>query len=499
MPTQQFPPQLGRERTLRPVTVEVAPRRIANPTSWAYRLAVLGVVLTFLLPSSMLTAFGAYSDQPGGNPLTKFHPATLAFIAAAWFALYGRQGAGLIALFRDRPLLAWSIVLTVASMVYSVCIWGISGVAVYVETYLSAALAALALETGTDKQLRRLAYLILALCLIAVGISLVEGRLEQEFLPQAPLDLSAAQLKAQKEFGAQVSEFRGPAFYAHPLTGALVTSMALFLVIGIRLRWWFAAFAFSWLVVGLMSFGGRAALGTTMLMIASAALFQFASSLIKREIDLGFLAAFVGGSILIPVLIAVLVTETNVGGRITEHLYADDSSYVRVIQWRVLSLLDWHDVLFGVNADRLDLLKTQIGITSSGLEDIENPWLLTFLGLGLLGWPLLSGSLFTLMLHLGRRANTGASWMLVTVVLLICSTSNSLGRKTPDLVFLSIFAIALSRFKARQEQAPPKPTRSYISEYSGLIPGRERSLVLMPQRRERSLCEDADLVRPDLP
>src|SRR5215469_20869 len=103
MPTKQFPPQLGRERTLRPVTVEVAPRRIANPTSWAYRLAVLGVVLTFLLPSSMLTALGVYSDQPGGNPLTKFHPSTLVFIAAAWLALYGRQGAGLIAMFRDRP------------------------------------------------------------------------------------------------------------------------------------------------------------------------------------------------------------------------------------------------------------------------------------------------------------------------------------------------------------------------------------------------------------
>ena len=107
---------------------------------------------------------------------------------------------------------------------------------------VSAALAALALETGTDKQLRRLAYLILALCLIAVCISLVEGRVQQEFLPQAPLeDLSAAQIKVQQEFGAEASEFRGPAFYSHPLTGALVTSMALFLVIGMRLRWWFVS------------------------------------------------------------------------------------------------------------------------------------------------------------------------------------------------------------------------------------------------------------------
>ena len=172
-------------------------------------------------------------------------------------ALRPPRRTGLTALFRDRPLLASSIMLIVACTAYSVWVWGISGAALYIETFLSAALAAVALETGTDKQLRRLAYLILALCLIAVCISLVEGRLEREFLPQAPLDLTAEQLKAQREFGAQASEFRGPAFYAHPLTGALVSSMALFLVIGMRLRWWFAAFAFGWLVVGLMSFGGR--------------------------------------------------------------------------------------------------------------------------------------------------------------------------------------------------------------------------------------------------
>ena len=121
-----------------------------------------------------------------------------------------------------------------------------------------------------------------------------------------------------------------------------------------------------------------------MLMIASAALFHFASSLVKREMNLGFLAAFVAGSILIPVLIAVLLTETNVGQRIAQHLYTDNSADVRVIQWWILPLLNWPMFLFGLSAVRFDVLKTQIGL--SGL-DIENPWLLTFLGLGLLGGP----------------------------------------------------------------------------------------------------------------
>lgn len=479
-----------RDCSLKPATLdEVTPRRIADPTSWAFSLALLGVVLTFLLPSGMLVTFGLYSDDPGGNPLTKFHPATYVFVAAAWLALYGRRGTGLTALFRDRPLLALAIVLIVACTAYSISVWGVAGAALYIETYLSAALAAVALETGTDRQLRRLAYLILALCLIGVWISLVEGRLGQQFFPQAPIHLSAAQVKGMLQFGGQASEFRGAAFYTHPLTGAMVTSLALFLVMGMRLGWWFAAFAFGWFFVGLLSFGGRAALGTTMLMITSAALFQLAFSLVKRELNLGFLAAFVAGSILVPLLTAVLVTETNIGARIVGHLYEDDSAQVRFIQWQILPLLNFHDVLFGVSADHFESLKSQVGLT--GL-DVENPWLLTFLGLGSLGWPLLLGGMFSLMLHLGRRANTGASWMLVTAALLICSTSNSLGRKTPDLVFLSVFAVALSGFKARQEEAPPKPARSQISEYSGPIGDRARNLTPVAQSpRHRGLREGA--------
>jgi hypothetical protein len=474
-----------RKRTLTPAIGEVAPRPNADPTSWAYRCALLGVVLTFLLPSGMLVAFGVYSEDPGGNPLTKFHPATYVFIVAAWLALYDRRGTGMTELFRSRPLLALSIVLIVACTVYSILVWGASGAALYIETFLSAALAAVALESGTDKQLRQLAQLILAFCLIAVCMSVLEGSRGLEFFPQAPLHLSAAQVKVLQQFDGQASEFRGPAFYEHPLTGALVTSMAFFLAMSMRLRWWFAASVFGWLFVGLMSFGGRAALGTTVLMITSAALFQLASGLAKRELSLGLLAAFVAGSILLPVLTVVLVTETNIGARIVGHLYEDDSAEVRFIQWHILPLLDFHEVLFGLSADRFETLKTQVGL--AGL-DVENPWLLTFFGLGLIGWPLLLGGMLSLMLHLGRRANNGASWMLVTTVLLICSTFNSVGRKTPILVFVSLFAVAMSGFRARREQASPEPDGSDTLEHSGHVAYRARSLTAVAQSpHERGL------------
>ena len=66
-----------RERTLRPATVEVAPRRIANPTSWVYRLALFGVVLTILLPSSMLLAFGVLQRQARWQSADQVPPSDL--------------------------------------------------------------------------------------------------------------------------------------------------------------------------------------------------------------------------------------------------------------------------------------------------------------------------------------------------------------------------------------------------------------------------------------
>ena len=38
------------ERTLRPATVEVAARATFSPTTWAYRLAILGVVRSKMAP-----------------------------------------------------------------------------------------------------------------------------------------------------------------------------------------------------------------------------------------------------------------------------------------------------------------------------------------------------------------------------------------------------------------------------------------------------------------
>jgi hypothetical protein len=455
----------SRERTLIPPSPTTAfGFRPSNPGSHAFAVGFVAVMLLFALPSNLLVNIGVYSDAPGGNPLTKFHPATYTAVLAAWLALYGtRHSGGIPGLFRDRPALAWSVVLILVSIAYSALMVGVSGAAFYVETYLAAALLLIALETGTERQLRILGYTILAFALLNVTISLMEGKAETHLIPplRGPLDDKA------------IDEFRGAAFYSHPLTGALVTSMVLLLSLGMRLRPWISTAVFGGLFVGLLSFGGRGAMATTTLLIAAAALFQLSAGLVTRRLSVGFLTAFIAGSLLLPVLFVVLTATTDVGQRIVTHLYFDDSAEVRVIQWRILDYLNLHDTLFGMPSDRIDYLKVQIGLSKPG-TDIENFWLLMFLNLGVVGFPFLVGALFLLLLHQGHRTNTPVGWMLVIATLFICSTSNSLGRKTPDLVFLAGCTAALRGFRFTQESPVAQP------EPAPFDPGRRTALMASP-------------------
>jgi hypothetical protein len=471
----------ARERTLvaPPPASVFGVVRASNPRNLAFTVGFIAVILTFALPSNLLVNLGLYSETPGGNPLTKFHPATYTAILAAWLALYGgRHSGGMTGLFRDRPALAWSIVLILVSIVCSAINFGVSGTAFYVETYLAAALLLIALETGTERQLRILGYTILVFALVNVAISLIEGRAETHLIPPTRgLD------------DKDIEEFRGAGLYAHPLTAALVTSMVLLLALGMRLRPWVSAAVFGILFIGLLSFGGRSALATTVLLIAAAALFQLSAGLVTRRLSVGFLTAFIAGSLLLPLLFVVLTTTTDVGQRIMTHLYLDDSAEVRVIQWRILDHLNLHDVLFGISLDRLAFLKVQIGLSKAG-ADIENFWLLMFLNLGVVGFPFLAGALFLLLLHQAQLTNTPIGYMIVIATLLICSTSNSIGHKGPDLLFLAGCMVALRGFRSAQESpvAQPEPVQ--------VDPGRRTALMASPLESRVRALSDRPMARP---
>jgi hypothetical protein len=490
-----------RERSLAPSpgATTIGLKKRFEPNRWAFYVGTAVILATLLLPGSLLSYFGLYSMEAGGNPLTKLHPATYLSFLAAWFALYGgkRNDGGMIRLFRDQPALAWAGALMLFCMAYSVYCIGVSGVAVYIDTFLAAVLTAIAFNVASDRQRRIAGYIMVTIVVLDVLLAVYEVRVGDHLLPQGELDTIEQAMATQYEaVSGDASDFRGFAFWTHPLTGAFATALVTFMVLGMGMRWRRIVVLLGIFVIGLLAYGGRGALVTTILMLTAAALFQLASGLATRRINVGFLGAFIASVFVLPALFILLVSATGIGDRIMTHLYLDDSAEVRIVQWRVLSHLDLHEVLLGVPLDRVAKLKEQVGLTGIG-ADIENPWLLTFLGLGIVGFPFFVASLFLFLWHLGQRANTPVGWLIIMATLLICSTSNSLGRKTPDLVIMTGFLIAIAGFKERREVAaeprstavaPPVPfarsTAIALSPEAGA-----RALSDRPQNRRRRLSD----------
>ena len=182
-----------------------------NSRRAAFAFGFVAVILVFALPGSLLNAIGLYSYQSGGNPLSKFHPATYAAVLGSLFALYGRrQGGGLAGLFRDSPALAWSVVLIVFCMVYSAVSLGISGVAVYVDTFLAAGLAAIALDAGTHRQRQILGYTIMTFCVINVFLSIYEEMTQTLLLPSGVLNEEIGTTARGPSMNSVVRDLRAP-------------------------------------------------------------------------------------------------------------------------------------------------------------------------------------------------------------------------------------------------------------------------------------------------
>ncbi len=167
--------------------------------------------------------------------------------------------------------------------------------------------------------------------------------------------------------------------------------------------------------------------------------------IVSRNLSLGFVGMIAAAALILPPMMLILITSTDIGARILTHLYVDDSARVRGIQWLVLNHLNLHDMLFGVPLERLNVLKYQLGLGAE-TTDIENFWLLMFLNLGIMGFVVFLIALALFIVHLGRTVRHPLGWMLLLGSIIVDSTSNSLGRKSVDLVFMVACLVAMTGY-----------------------------------------------------
>jgi len=455
----------------------------ARLRSTAFKLGLFAVILEFLLSPNTLELLGIKYNSVGGNPLLKLHPATYMVSIACFMVLVMVRpaGSGLVRFLRNTPALATYTVLILFCAFYSIVNVGFSGAAVYVESYLSAALLAVALEAATDRQKRALAWWIIGFCLLSVVISIGETATQAHLIPSTYGDDVDANTKQLID---DTADFRGDGLFGHPLTAAFSASMATFLLLRMEMNGLLKAGLFTALLIGLLSFGGRAALAMTVIMITVAAGAQLIRGMAQRNLSLNFLGALTAGIIILPPLIIMVVAGTDIGERIITHMYFDDSASVRNTQWLVLYHLNLHDVLFGVPPTRLDVLKYQIGL-GTATTDIENFWLLMFLNLGIIGFMVFLFALCLLLVHLGRRTNHPLGWMMLLAAILIDSTSNSLGRKSADLFFLTACIVAMTGYPKTAPVPHPVTRKQPVGrgrdvDHLSLRPSPEKLVGLKP-------------------
>lgn len=393
------------------------------------------------------------------------------FLPASYLAVLG----GLIALARmplhqrsrDAPGLLLFVFAVPGLALYSAYWQGISGTAVYVESYWIAGLLALMLEAATARQKRLLGGILIAICLINVVVGLSESLRQSNWFPLL-IDPDKDVL-----LDRDTTEFRAHGFYGHPLNASLITGMAIYLLYSMRLRFIVAAPIFGALLLGLLAFGGRTALGVTLIASGLYALYMVFQGVIRRDLKLDLMLTVISAVVVVPIVILIVASQTSIADRIIENLYYDDSAATRVTQWEILNYLDLRSWLFGVPHIALDLLKYQIGLGGKD-TDIENFWLLMFLNLGLLGFATFLAVLGIFLVHLGRHANSIYGWLIIITTLLIDSTSNSLGVRTNDLFIMVGFVIAVAGYQDIGRVPVP---RTRVRDRAGLRPGSGLSAV----------------------
>jgi hypothetical protein len=408
------------------------------PGDGIFLCAVFCILLQFFVTNNVVRAIAGHDVN------IRFHPANIIMMFCAFYAL----ASGAIPFHqrcRESPGLVLYIFAIPVFAVYTAYFNGLSGAAFYFDSFWGPGLLAIALEGATDRQKRLLAKILLALVLFNVLFGLYESLTQNNIFPfVANDDIKEAQLKV-------TTDFRANAFYPHPLTASLITGMTFFLLYVMQLRFLVLAPSFLLIVIGLLAFGGRTALFVTVGMSGLAAFWVVMSGIIKRNLKLEVMGYILVAVLVLPLVTAIIVTETTIADRIINTLYFDDSAAVRVFQWTILNYLSLKNWLFGVPLQELLALKYQIGLNS--VEDIENFWLLLFLNLGAVGFVAFLFVFGAFLIHLARYGGGMYAWMLMLSALIIDSGSNSLGQKSNDLVIEVAFLMAMSGYKNYTRQA----------------------------------------------
>ena len=356
-----------------------------NHSSLSTNFAFFAIITDFTIGGTLLSDLGSSYVTEGGSLLAKIHPGSyLAVLSGLLRALEKPQGGWSLrrCFARDRFIVTFVLGIAFCCL-YALACTGLGALVVLIDSFLPAGMLALAVMGTRLPTLQRFRLLLQTLLLSNAALAVFEAVMQWHLVP---IVLSGGQTAA---------DFRSTALYDHPLTGAAATMVGLFLTPDINRHPFLGRCYLALMVAALLSFSER----TPLVLATLSAMFCYMGTvptkILRRRLrwqDV-FYAIFLSAVIL---ALAIGVLSSGIGARLIDHLYWDPSAQVRLTQFEILKSLSASEIIFGCRRADLIALVEPMRL-SAGVEVLENFWLVMFVSLGILCFPIFVFSMFSLL------------------------------------------------------------------------------------------------------
>ena len=412
-------------------------------------LIVLALALMLLLPAPLLAQFTDYAKPGGGNPIFKIHfySYTLFLALVLVVACMGpvrfvtKQIESHLGVIQFAAVIAFCAAVTIIRQ-------GIGGVAYMVDTQFAAPLAAMLVFSLDEHRRRKLTTFLIYFITLNAAVGIVERIVSVHFFINEDFD---------SEF------FRATAFLGHPLHNALVTSSMMLLVPAMPWSAQRKGAVLAICTVGILAFGARAALSTTILIGIAAALFFGVRALLRGEMRSSTLVAAPWVALFATVVGSALMFGTVLGQRVVALAKFEGSAQARIYAFDLFNYLSMHDILYGVEDKKIRFIME----LDRNLRILENCWIAILLILGAILFVVYALSLLGFLRSIARGRGTLAAFAILNF-LLVASTSNSLSTKSPALALFTVALCGIPAVMSRRRQAEGMPMRYQVPLRDGV-------------------------------
>lgn len=401
-------------------------------------VCLFGFFLHIVLSDLLLNSIGFHYSSTEGAFYEKIHPGTY-FIVASFFIMLGDHGNPFVefwrALRRSR-IAMFLLLLYIMLFIYLVLRSGPAGTAFMIDTHMTVPICAIVLATAPKDFCRRAIYFFVVVAclnsLIGIYESIVQTRIFA-FSDDAP--------------GIREQYFRASSLRGHPLNNAMFTSIALFVMLGLKFRPFLTWVLTAIFMISLVSFGGRAGLGFTVCGVMVFAAIKVKTMVVRGRMSMLQALFLLAAIVLVPAILVAglnfLILHSTIGERLAASSVGDDSVDSRRLALMVFDFMRFHEIIFGIAPDRIVDIAYRMNLMIP-LSDIENPWLLMLMYLGAIMFPfwLLMTGVFVWDLLRGKPL---ALQMAVISYFAVATTSNSFGRKDSTYLIMVCAVICAAR------------------------------------------------------